>query len=157
MKLFFTLLSFLLSSCSSATEVVTDEGTFMSYKLRLTSNDGACILYVNETSKYPLVPKPPCYFTRRNNTRPQHYSYSDVNVDAVLIVVGTPINNEKRKMLSPGLPDNLVCGEAIQGILIKKDVVRPSRNVQGGGVICKDKGLDEKDFWYFAHDTQSKK
>ena len=155
MRLFFTLLSLFLISCSSAAEVVTDEATLMSHKLRITSDNGVCFLYINETSKQPLVPKPPCYFTRRNDKHPQYHSYSDVKVDAVLIVVGTSIGNEKRKMWD--LSNDLVCGEEIHGILIKKSVVYLSKNVQRSGVVCKDKGLDEKDFWYFANEDQYKK
>jgi hypothetical protein len=44
--------------------------------------------------------------------------------------------------------------EEIQGVIIKKKTIHLSKTVLQGGVYCKDKGVDEKDFWLFAHEKE---
>jgi hypothetical protein len=67
-----------------------------------------------------------------------------------MIVVGTPVGTAARRAWN--LPLDLACGEETQGVLIRKGEVVVTRAVHMGGVVCKDKGADEKEFWAFAHD-----
>jgi hypothetical protein len=142
------LLSFVVSACSFASERITDEATVLSTKIYLISQSGKCILKQN-SSKTILAPKPPCFFLRKLDKKPQYFSYKDVNIDAVLIVTGSPVSDEVRK--DWGLPKDAICGMVSQGVLIKTGKVSVTKNVLEGGVLCKDIGSDEKNFWYFAH------
>jgi len=142
------ILSFTIAACSFASESITDEATLLSEKLYLATQDGQCILKHN-SSIIPLTPKPPCFFLRNSDKNPQYFTYNDVNTDAVLIVTGTPVTDEIRKDWE--LPKNSVCGTDSQGVLIKTGKVSVTKSTLEGGVLCKDSGSDEKNFWYFAH------
>lgn len=142
------LLSFVVTACSFASERITDEATVLSTKLYLIRQSGKCILKHN-SSKTFLAPKPPCFFLKNLDKNPQYFSYKDVNTDAVLIVTGTPVSDKIRK--DWGLSKDAICGMDSQGVLIKTGKVSVTKNVLEGGVLCKDSGSDEKNFWYFAH------
>ncbi len=139
---------FFLVSCSSASENITDEISLFSNNIKLLEENEKCYL-VHEGIKEILSPSPPCHFLRDSKSNPQYYEYKDIGVDAALIVSGTPISKETRKEW--GLPDKLVCGMASQGVLIKKHEIQVTKKVLEGGVLCREKGSDEKNFWYFAH------
>jgi len=150
----FFLLCISVVSCSFGIADETDKAIILGNKLKLKTENGTCFLYYkcpSGKSKSALTPKPPCYFLRRNSDNPQCYSYDDVNIDAVLIVVGTPISEKTRKEW--GLPNDLVCGEEAQGVFLSEEGLRISKKVLRGGVLCRDKGADEKDFWFFAHEN----
>ncbi len=149
MKALSFLLSFLLVSCSFATEIVTDTAILHSTSLSIVSKDGNCFFRTEGIPDRLITPKPPCHFMRKSDNKIQHYSYSDVNVDDVFIIVGTPISTQTRKEW--GLPEKSVCGQEAQGILLKKGIFHITKNILKGGVLCKDMGSDEKNFWYFAH------
>jgi hypothetical protein len=133
---------------------VTDSTNIQSYKLTIESKNNNCVLIYQDFSvKRQLVmfPKPPCYFLRRESIKPQSFSYDDIGVKAVLIVVGTLINEEIRKQWN--LSNNIVCGEETQAIIFKDDSITLSKTVLKGGVACRNKGVDEKNFWFFAHES----
>lgn len=148
MKRIFFFALFFITSCSVASETVTDEVTLLSYKLQLTSNNGKCYLLVGKT-KIQLTPTPPCHFLRDSNKDPQHYAYPDAGVEATLIVSGSPISSAIRKEW--GISENLVCGFQSQGVLIKNGEVTATDKTLDQSVQCRDMGSDEKNFWYFSH------
>ena len=158
MRILILLLCFFCFSCvvhEKSIEDLTDSAHILDYKLTIESQNNSCLLNYQSSSatgQIALSPRPPCYFVRRESNEPQSFAYKDVGVRAVLIVVGTPINNKQRKVWN--LSNDLVCGAEIQGILIRDNEIRSSKNVLRGGVTCKDKGSDEKNFWFFAHENK---
>lgn len=147
-NIFCILISFTITACSFASEKITDEVTILSKTLRIVNKNKKCFLIQN-TSETVLVPEPPCFFLRNPANKPQYFSYEDVKIDAVLIIIGTPVSDNVRKEW--GLPEDAVCGMDSQGVLIKTNDVLVTKNILEGGVLCKDSGSDEKNFWYFAH------
>ncbi len=151
--LILTILSLSCNADENLREEISDSAAIQDYKLSLMPRDNSCVLnYQNfsESGKVDFTLKPPCYFLRRESSEPQRFSYQDAGVKTVIIVVGTPINEETMKAWN--LSDDLVCGGEIQGIIIKENGIKLSSKILKGGVWCKDKGADEKDFWFFAHE-----
>jgi hypothetical protein len=151
MKILSFLLLFHITFCSFATESLTDKVILHSTNLSIATKNGKCILRTEGASERVIALNQPCFFMRNKDKNIQHYSYSDVNVDDVLIIVGTPISAEVRQEWD--LPENLICGSEAQGVLFKKRIAIVTKNVLKGGVLCKDKGTDEKNYWYFAHEN----
>jgi hypothetical protein len=151
MKALPFLLSFILVSCSFTTEIVTDIVILHPTSLSIVSKNGNCFFRIEGIPDRLIAPKPPCHFMRKSDNKIQHYSYSDVNVEDVFIIVGTPISTQTREEW--GLTEKLVCGKEAQGILLKKGIFHITKNFVKGGVLCKDIGLDEKNFWHFAHEN----
>lgn len=147
-NIFGILISFIIAACSFASERITDEVMVLSKTLRIVNKNEKCFL-IHNTSETVLVPGPPCFFLRNSENKPQYFSYGDVEIDAVLIITGTPVSDDIRKEW--GLSEDAVCGMESQGVLIKTNDVLVTKNVLDGGVLCKDNGSDEKNFWYFAH------
>jgi hypothetical protein len=132
---------------------VSDHADLHGYKFTIRVEGDACVLKYEglpQKGQMVLVPRPPCYFLRRESSEPQSFPYQDTATKAALIVMGSPIGEETRKRWN--LPGDLICGEEIQGLLIKKQQIALSSRVLRKGVWCKDKGADEKDFWLFAHE-----
>jgi hypothetical protein len=132
---------------------ISDHAELHGYTFTIDAEGSACVLKYNgppKNGEMVLGPRPPCYFLRRDSPDPQSFPYQDRAIRATLIVMGSPINEETRRRWN--LPGDLVCGEEIQGVLIKKQQVALSKTVLKKGVWCKDKGTDEKDFWLFAHE-----
>lgn len=144
--------SILATACTVVSQpAVTDRASVMGRELRLVTLNDQCILQSEEGDKeanYPLEPKPPCYFSRRDDTL-QSFSYPDVNVQATLMVVGTSLTESDREKW--GIAEAEYCGEAAQGVLIRNDRLEVTEKPILDGVICRDMGTDEKNFWYFAH------
>ena len=157
MRMLGLMLSLFCISCvanEGSVGETTDSTDVQNYKLTIINEGMSCMLSFEGFSaegQIEFSPKPPCYFLRRESNEPQVFSYQDVGVKATLIVVGTPISEKTRKEW--GLSNDLYCGEEAQGILIKDKSIELSASVLSGGVWCKDKGADEKDFWFFAHEN----
>ena len=148
------LLVFSCVSCGAqeANESVIDNVRIGGLQLTVIESNGTCLLQIqnNDAPKsITLAPKPPCFFLRRGSSDPQQFEYPDVGVEATLIVAGSLITKVQREEW--GLSTNQLCGTERQGILIYKNEVHATENVLKGGVACKEKGSDEKDFWFFAH------
>jgi hypothetical protein len=129
-----------------------DHAKISDLQLNIFESNGSCLLKVQSTyleKSIILEPKPPCFFLRRGNNDPQQFAYSDVGVDAVIIIAGSRISKQQRQKW--GLSDNKLCGTDRQGILFQENNIKATENVLKGGVVCKDTGSDEKDFWFFAH------
>ena len=135
-----------------ATESVTDRGTAASLTFEVLNQSGQCVLRTGGKD-HALVPKAPCYFVRApGKAPPWSFEYSAVKTAATLIVVGSPASESTRKTwnLSPGA----VCGEQAQGVLVRGGAVIVTKNVREGGVYCRDSGMDEKEFYTFAHEEK---
>lgn len=158
-RLALPLLIIICSACNAGTEAitvtdssVTDSATIENHQLELLQSDDACSLrykFGDDSKVVEMAPKAPCYFLRRDSDKPQSFPYKDVGVTATLIVMGTPISGEKR--VKWNLPQNAVCGEATQGVLIREAEIEVTEKNLTDVVACKDQGVDEKDFWYFSH------
>lgn len=134
---------------------ITDSARLGAYALAVISEEDRCALAIQGPSGerlLPLAPAPPCHFLRRGQAAPQSFAYPDVGVQAVLAIAGTPLSDAERERW--GLPAEAVCGAEAQGVLLAQGGVRLSTHVASGGVACKDQGLDEKDFWSFAHESE---
>ncbi|NAW50127.1 hypothetical protein GNY06_01560 [Elizabethkingia argentiflava] len=101
---------------------------------------------------------PPCYFLKWNG-KVQSFAYPDVKVTHTLVVLGDTVGTDVKKYFGFNENDDFsrICGEAIQGILIKKDSVIVTERVLDGGFMCADPGTDEKIFWEFAHTRETYK
>jgi hypothetical protein len=133
---------------------VTDSARVAGAALELVATDSGCAVRLRgaAANELALAPKPPCYFLRRHDARPQTYAYPDVGVPWVLIVLGSTASDEARRKWK--VPHAAVCGEETQAVLVKRERLVVSRSVRRGGVTCRDTGADEKEFWAFAHDPQ---
>ena len=150
------LFSFVLVciACDSDTAKAgpSDSASVAGYELSISTDNGQCVLHYKKngnTVNTPLAPKPPCYFARKKDNSVKFFAYSDVNVAATLIVIGTPASADKRARWN--LPEDLQCGEQNQGVIIKETSVSVSKRV-GDELFCRDRGVDEKNFWAYAHE-----
>lgn len=146
------LTAFICASCSAGDNEVSDQANIKGYDLVLRASQGLCYLdskIGGMATSTRLKIDPPCYFLRQGSIQPQSFSYEDAGILSTIIMIGSPITDEKRKKWNIG--DNDKCGEGRQAILFKKSGMAVTEKILEGGVICKDKGADEKDFWYFAH------
>jgi hypothetical protein len=142
---------------AAPTDAITDTATAAGHKLEIVTRDGRCVLHAvgssGATQDLQLAPQPPCHFLRLpGSDAPRSLSYADVNTEAVLIVSGTPASENTRRTW--GLEPGLVCGEESQGVLVRNGAVLVTRAVRRGGVTCRDKGVDEKEYSAFAHDEK---
>ena len=150
--IFLSISLFMSTACSAHDGKLTDQVKLEEHTLILRNYKGACLLDIEirgEFKSETLDMKPPCYFFRKNNKNIQSFSYKDVDVLSTIIVIGSPVSEEKREKW--GVDEADLCGERRQGILFKKTGVIVSEKTLDGGVVCKYKGADEKDFWYFSH------
>ncbi|VAW58418.1 hypothetical protein MNBD_GAMMA08-203 [hydrothermal vent metagenome] len=147
------LILFLLSTgCNASSSNISDKTEILNYKLILKNKNNTCLLnsnYKKTIKTFILKIKPPCYFIRKENNNLQHFEYKEVNVKAVILVLGNPISDRKRRKWN--LDEKIICGESRQAILLKPSELIVSEKTLEGGLSCKDLGSDEKDFWYLAH------
>lgn len=97
-----------------------------------------------------LQPSPPCFFLTRGHPAPQLFRYPEFGGKAVVIVAGTAASTAVRNTWN--LPEDLICGTVKQGIVIKSKSVTATKSTLRGGIACKEKGADEKDFRMFARE-----
>lgn len=127
-----------------------DQASVRGIELKIVAKDKACVLRIG-TEEYPLRPTAPCFFLRRRG-KVQNFSYADANLDFVVIIAGTPLSDVNRTKWN--LKKEELCGEQSQALLGSSSKVRLSTTVHTGGVYCRNPGVDEKEFWAFAHDPQ---
>lgn len=141
----------LLSSCQQ-TSIITDTTNIGKFKFELVQKNDQTLLrtILNKTKvEHELKLAPPCYFLRKKGEI-QTFSYPDVDIENVIIIIGDIANYEDKENYE--VDSSKVCGKKIQGLIIKNGNVILTGKTISGGLSCKDNGLDEKDFWDFAHD-----
>ena len=149
-KLIFIIPFLFYISCQESIQI-TDSYTLGESTFYLTQKGSEALLTVEPASvgiQGNLQVSPPCYFIRENG-KIQSFSYSDVEVEEVLIIVGNIAEEEEKAAY--GVEAYQICGTQIQGLLVKKDKIVLTEETISGAMSCKDMGLDEKDFWDFAH------
>jgi hypothetical protein len=133
------------------TAVVTDSAVIGGTQLWVLTRGTECAVRYEGPSpgELALVPKPPCHFAHREGT-PQRFAYQDVAVRAAFVVLGTPASDAMlaKWNVKAGTP----CGVETQGVLLKADTVLVTRAVHRNLLACRDRGVDEKEFFAFAHD-----
>lgn len=140
------------SGCAANDSKVTDYASISGYALTLKASKGSCLLESkigDAVTSTILKVEPPCYFLRQENSKLQSFSYEDIGVLSTIMVIGSPISEKKKEKWA--IAENAVCGESRQGVLFKESGIAITEKTLEGGVVCKDKGADEKDFWFFAH------
>lgn len=151
----FALLS---AGCQAELREVSDEVTLDKHNLQLVSEESKCLL-INKTdqteNETELLLKPPCYFARKGASQLLRFSYHDNNLEAVALIIGNPISAEKRKKWN--LEDSMICGEKRQAVYVSEGELTVSNTTLDGGLACKDSGIDEKDFSYFASEFGKEK
>ena len=148
--------AFVASSGSQASKsgnerIVTDSCRYLGATLRLVQEGGSAWLEAEDPNRKltgKLKITPPCYFLRRDGEL-LSYAYKDIKAQGVLIVVGKIANAETKKIF--GASEEDVCGEDAQGIVFKKTEIIIPEEIFEGGLICKDFGIDEKNFWDLSH------
>ena len=134
---------------AAAAAAILDETTVDGTPLQIVGRENACLLRSGAT-EFPLRPKSPCFFLRRDG-KVQTFRYGDAGVDWVVILAGTAVSDADRRTWNLGEAE--VCGTESQAVL-QKNGLRLAKSVHSGGVYCRDKGVDEKEFWAFAHDPE---
>ncbi|MGH1520744.1 hypothetical protein [Chryseobacterium sp. JK1] len=135
--------------------VITDTAAIDNVLLELVNNDGKGELRIKNNSKYKISGKirvaAPCYFYRWDGNKIGDFKYSDINVDHTIVIVGNIINDDEKKYYdSYGI--NKIWGNKAQGIIFKNDsIILTNRIMFGHPVSTNNIGLDEKNFWDFAH------
>lgn len=148
--LFLTIL-LCLPSCKTEKNIVTDSCQINGVNLELVQKGEETVLeivsdqYVIE-GNFSL--ESPCYFLRKNGVI-QTFSYPDVNTENVIMVVGN-LSSDKEKNEN-GINEKEICGNKIQGVLIKENKIIIPQKTLSGNITCKDFGMDEKNFWDMAH------
>lgn len=131
-------------------ENISDGVELDKHHLQLVSKDSKCLLIdktASSANQVELLLQPPCYFARKSDTKLLTFSYPNKNLEAVALVVGNPVSAEKRKKWN--LEDS-ICGEKRQAVYLSEGELTVSNATLDGGLACKDSGIDEKDFAYFA-------
>lgn len=156
MKIFILTASLLIASCQQ-NSTKTDTVDIGAYKFELIQKGNEAILRTisnNKKSDVRLSLKPPCYFLREEGEL-QTFAYDDIGVESVAIVIGNIVDKVRKSEY--GVESDKICGEKIQGFVIKHNNVFITEKTISGALSCKDNGLDEKDFWDFAHEENLKK
>lgn len=90
----------------------------------------------------------PCAFVLGDRKTPLAFTYADVKT-TVLVVIGigggsTPVVDQDSQLTT-------LCGMQAQGVLLRPGALEASQRATQGTRICPSLGLDEKEFWLFAH------
>lgn len=140
-------LTICLGSCSgNKTKVnavqITDSGVINQNQLKLLDSAGFSFLKINGRKIKGLHLKSPCFFVKTDG-KIQHYSYPEVEVNNVIIIAGRVKGSETSTYPA--------CGNATQGLLLKKDTALLINKVFEQSYTCPNSSLDEKNFWRIAH------
>jgi len=113
---------------------------FNGYQLVLREEQGGCLLNYTDSSgrssRLDLALKGPCNFVRDHRGHPLSHRYPDAGDTIVLVAVGE---------IQQG------CGPAARGLLINNAGFSLSPRDARGYQKCPASGMDEKEFWLFAH------
>ena len=122
------------------------------YTFVLQQQAGRCVVTftgAEHSGRLTLAPDPPCEFVRNESGALKYFKYDDVGIDAVIIVTGSPLNDDEKRRWK--IADGLFCGKVSQALLVRPEGVLVSREIMHGGVVCAMTGVDEKRFYQFAH------
>lgn len=135
-----------------------ETGHVVGYKLSLFVRDGLCIARFEgqqHRGELTLVPTPPCLFVRKhgksNDIESHFYKRAFDKGEEhihVVVVTGTVLPRNPDDPITP-LTKRDDCGSQTQALLLRKEGVLVSKRVAGGA--CAGIGMDEKNFWMFAH------
>ena len=133
-------LSALLAGCASPPKPPTDQTVSVgNWTLSLGSNGTSCTVFARDNAERQktlnLRMRPPCGPVTDFRGTPQIHGYVDVGAD-VVVYVGE---------LERG------CGRVARGVLIGSTWVSVSPRIAHGPVKCVSDGMDEREFWRFAH------
>jgi hypothetical protein len=120
-----------------APAATTETAPTLSGELRLTVRGAECEARLGEQgAPVKLDIAGPCAIMRDHEGKAQTYRYDDAGGVQVYVIVGE-LKGE--------------CGTAAQGLLVRGREMKSSALVQRGSYKCPKVGLDEKDYWMFAH------
>ena len=154
MKIYIITLIAVLLAPYQQKSITTDTANIGKDKFELIQKGNEAFLISSSTRikiEGNLKLTPPCYFLREKN-QIQTFSYADVKADNVLIIIGNIASNDDKKHY--GVNDDRICGKKIQGLVLKGNKAILTELTIDGALSCKDNGLDEKDFWSFAHEQK---
>lgn len=141
------IFSYFFASCFGKQDSVSsinimDFGTVDNKYLELIDSSGVSFLQVDGRKIIGLKLKTPCYFVKRNGEI-QYFSYPDVGVNIAIIIAG--------KTDGASMSTHPSCGNATQGLILKKDTVLFNNKIVDENYTCPNQSLDEKEFWSVAH------
>lgn len=117
-------------------------------RLSLSARNGACVLRVApDAPNIELNVGVPCYFQRKDGDLFVE-SFPNFSIDRIFAVIGTLIDEETRETF--GIELDTVCAVKAQALVIENDEIFRVDHVAGGGIWCRDKGVDRKRLWEFA-------
>jgi hypothetical protein len=142
------------------------------HRIALTLRDGACFVSAkspanqNSTTLLRLGMRPPCFFvtwrqpapTERPSGatpvgdvgNPMAWRFAGPASVTVLAFIGEPVS-EQQWAKRPKLR-GAQCGSRTQGLRLHDGKAELTKRILEG-FACIERGLDEKDFWLFAHET----
>lgn len=141
------LLSLLMLGCATPTPSPNTEGPIRvaNWELTLLSKSPYCEVTASSITerekRVNLRIPPPCGFVRSPRGEALVHGYIDVSAD-VVIVVGE---------LERG------CGRPSRGVLVRSTSVTLSPRLAHGPLKCVAKGMNEKEYWLFAHPGQQRR
>jgi len=116
---------------------ITETAPAASGPLHLTVRGAECEARLGpEGAPVKLGLTGPCAIMRDHKGSAQTYRYDDAGGVQVYVIVGE-MKGE--------------CGAAAQGLLVRGTEMKASALIQRGSYKCPKVGLDEKDYWMFAH------
>ncbi len=133
-------------------EAPAEKAAIAGYELILEQRGDRCTVSYSRAGfadELSLSPKPPCHFAMSSEGEVQHFTYSNHDDATVVIVIGTPPEEDPAEPLT--LRDD--CGLESQGIILRPAAVSLSERVARGSIKCAGVGVDEKEFWLFLSES----
>ncbi|MBN8729388.1 MAG: hypothetical protein J0L64_02530 [Acidobacteria bacterium] len=119
------------------TTAITETAPAASGQLHLTVRGAECEARLGpERAPVQLGLTGPCAIMRDHKGSAQTYRYDDAGGVQVYVIVGE-MKGE--------------CGTSAQALLVRGTEMKASTLIQRGSHKCPKVGLDEKDYWMFAH------
>ena len=119
------------------------------YKLQLRERENRCVVAYaagKRQGELQLELPPPCQFVHDEKGAVRSYFYKDVGKATALLVVGGPIDSQRKdKLMKDG------CGTQAQVVLLTSRGVSTTKEIGHGGVFCPSGGVEEKMFSILAH------
>jgi len=127
------------------------------FKLSLLNDHTYCSVRVTTTSAektIPLLLNSPCYWITDSQSDLIQHAYTDIDIDATLLVAGTRLDWPDEKMAYQKLPDDSYCSEFLQGLVIHRGDVSAVDEKMLGAHCESGLAMDEKIFHAMAHNPQ---